>query len=322
MSITLPSKKIQALIIIVSSLFVAYIVSVLDVRAWFGSITANAGKAVYHSPLEVTSGGDASNDLDTDGDGLKDWQEALWGTDKNDKDSDRDGVKDGEEIEKGRDPKIAGPDDSLEKTRGISAASVTSFSENLSTDPDNLSTSVSHDLFAKFMSLHTTGGLDNASQEDLINSVITNIDPGSIPPRFTVSDVVIVDTNSASLKAYANGLAKIVITLQASAGPSSNNDSVISAYASALEKIKQLQVPGTLGINHLQILNNFNASYRMLFSLADYQKDPVKGLVAMKSFKTNAEDATTLFAHIAAELKNNDILFDSTEAGYIWNNYR
>ena len=41
----------------------------------------------------------------------------MWGTDINSKDTDGDGTRDGDEIEKGRDPKVVGPEDSLEKTR-------------------------------------------------------------------------------------------------------------------------------------------------------------------------------------------------------------
>lgn len=322
MAIVLPSKKVQALIIIICSFFIAYAVSILDVRSWFSSLAASAGKTSYHSSLEVSTTDDISSDIDTDTDGLKDWQESLWGTDKANNDTDGDGAQDGEEIEKGRDPKVPGPEDSLENTRGISSASVASFSESVSTDPNNISTSVSRDLFAKFMSLQHNGGLDDQSQTELVASVINNIDPGSIPPRFSVSDVRITDSSKASLKAYANEVAKIVLSLQTSAGKNASNEAVIASYAASIEKLRQLQVPGTLGLNHLQVLNNFNASHQMLFLLADYQKDPVKALVAMKSFQTNTESAAVLFASIAAELKNNDILFDSTEAGYIWNNYR
>ncbi len=44
------------------------------------------------------------NDLDTDGDGLPDWFEALLGTDPDMYDSDEDGTSDGEEYASGRDP--------------------------------------------------------------------------------------------------------------------------------------------------------------------------------------------------------------------------
>lgn len=51
--------------------------------------------------------------LDSDGDGLKDWEEAIYKTDSKNSDTDGDGAKDGDEIAENRDPKRAGPDDIL-----------------------------------------------------------------------------------------------------------------------------------------------------------------------------------------------------------------
>lgn len=48
---------------------------------------------------------------DTDGDGLFDWEEALWGTDALISDTDADGTSDGEEISLNRNPRKAGPGD-------------------------------------------------------------------------------------------------------------------------------------------------------------------------------------------------------------------
>lgn len=50
------------------------------------------------------------NDVDTDKDGLSDFQEKRYGTDPNNPDSDGDGVKDGDEVKQGSDP--ANPKDS------------------------------------------------------------------------------------------------------------------------------------------------------------------------------------------------------------------
>ena len=104
--------------------------------------------------------------------------------------------------------------------------------------------------------------------------------------------------------------------------PTTSNEDSLAAYAASIETLKAAKVPASLGFNHLQVLNNFNASLQMLILLSEYEKDPVKGLIALKSFQVNAENAVALFDTIASELKKNDIIFDKTEPGYIWNNYR
>ncbi len=50
---------------------------------------------------------------DSDHDGLKDWEEKIYGTAPNNPDTDGDGTTDGEEIKDGRNPLKAGPDDNL-----------------------------------------------------------------------------------------------------------------------------------------------------------------------------------------------------------------
>lgn len=321
MSISLPSKKIQALIIIIVGVFLAYFVSTSSIASWFGGLVNSKDDAYIASSLEASSISDIDSDLDTDKDGLHDWQELLWGTDKSDADSDKDGTTDSKEIEAGRDPMIAGPEDSLEKTRGISASSVTAFSASVSSDPDNISTEVSRDLFAKFMALQTSGNLNDDTQTQVVNDVIANIDPGSIPPRYSLTDVRVVDTNIASLRAYGNQVAETVLNLGKTITPNSSNKDSLSQYSKTIESLKAMNTPATLGLTHLQVLNNFNATYQMLVLLAEYEKDPIKGLVALKSLQTNNKNAIALFETIASELKNNDIIFDKTEAGYIWNNY-
>jgi hypothetical protein len=320
MSLALPGKKVQALIIIVIGIFLAYFISTLNISSWFKDKNSDNDSAKSLS-LEAVSISNIDSDLDTDKDGLKDWQELLWGTDKNNADSDKDGTTDSKEIEAGRDPSIAGPDDRLEKTRGISESSVKSFSASVSSDPNNISNKVSHDLFSKFMALQNSGNLDEDSQAQVINDVITNIDPGSIPPRYSLTDVRVVDTNTASLRAYGNQVAEAVLNLGKTITPNSSNKDSLSQYVKTIESLRAMNTPATLGLNHLQILNNFNATYQMLALLAEYEKDPIKGLVALKSIQTNNKNSVALFETIASELKNSDIIFDKTEAGNIWNNY-
>jgi hypothetical protein len=46
----------------------------------------------------------ANDTVDSDNDGLKDWEETLWGTDPHKADTDGDGTPDGQEVKDGRNP--------------------------------------------------------------------------------------------------------------------------------------------------------------------------------------------------------------------------
>jgi len=318
----LPSKKIQALIIVIIALFISYFLYTLNFASTASSWLKKIGdKPRYVASLDVVNydGVAYQSDIDTDNDGLKDWQEALWGTDKNDPDTDGDGTNDGNEITAGRDPATRGPDDSLEQTRGISASSVASFSASVSDDLNNVTSNLSKGLFAKFMAAN--GELTDTSQENLINSVISNIDPGTIPPKYSISDISIVPNSPTSLKAYGNALASTLMNLQNQVANNKGNQEALARYQSSIESLRSLQVPSSLGLNHLRILNNLNVAYQSMIMVTAYENDPVKALLAMKTIDASAVDAQVLFRNIAIEIRNNGIIFNQSEAGNIWNNY-
>jgi len=320
MSIKLPSKKIQALIIIVIALFVGYFLYAINVRSLVLSILTKSNSE--QNTLSVVNVQDNSNsNLDTDKDGLKDWQEVLWGTDKNNPDTDGDSTSDGDEVAAGRDPIIKGPNDGLATTRGVATSSIAALSKSISDDPTNITATLSKTLFANFMSLQSSGGLNDASQEQLITNTLANIDPGSIPPKYSIADISVVASSASSLRLYGNQLAKMLFDLNEKMASTPSNDVALTSYQQMIETAKKISVPGILGLTHLQVLNNFNVSYQSLSILNNYQSDPAKALIAMNTFKTNGDAAKVLFTSIADEMKKNGIIFNTNESGNIWNNY-
>lgn len=61
--------------------------------------------------LSISQLAESQNMLDSDHDGLPDWEEAIYGTDPHNPDTDGDGYLDGEEVLSGHDPLKKGPDD-------------------------------------------------------------------------------------------------------------------------------------------------------------------------------------------------------------------
>lgn len=318
MKFSLPSKKIQALIIIVVALFLAYGLYVSNLKGW---VTSFFSKEQAPQSTLAFDNHDPASDIDTDSDGLKDWQEVLWGTDKNNPDSDGDGVADGQEVSSGRDPQIKGPDDQLEKTRGISSSSVAIFANGLDYDPNNLSTNLSRDLFANFMALQLNGGISEEQQAALVSNTVSNIDPGSIPPKYTIADIKVVETNAKTLRAYGNALADGVGSgLQAVQNAGSDQAS-LAAYSNLIDSLKSIPVPSSLGLTHLKLINSYHVSHEALVIMIDYKNDPVKSLFGIKAFKSNAVTINDLLTNIAQTFRNNGIIFDKSESGYVWKNY-
>lgn len=318
MRFVLPGKKIQALIIIIIAGFAAYFISQSGLREWASS--KFAAKASKEQTLDVIQGQNEFPAVDTDLDGLKDWQEVLWSTDKNMVDSDGDGTPDGEEVVAGRDPSIKGPNDGLDQTRGVSANAVTSFSSSVTNDPDNVTQSISTTLFSSFMAIQGSGEpLDANAEQLLVDSALAFADPGSIPPKYTIADIKVVDSSAVNLKKYGNDLAEAFNAYNATIPSQVTTD--LTKYANLINSIKNIPVPGTLGLNHVKILNTFNVSYQTYYMMLKYEQDPAKALVAMKSFQESIEIIRGLFKTVAKELQINAIIFNQGEPGTIWINY-
>lgn len=319
MNITLPSKKIQALIIVVIALFASYFLYSINFREKLLSFLQGASSK---GKLELI--GEANTvaaDKDTDKDGLRDWQEVLWKTDVNDPDTDKDGTQDGEEVSNGRDPMIAGPKDTLIETRGVTAEASLSLADSINKNPDNMSTTLSRGLFAQFISLEQNGQLTDESQEQLVMDAVAGLSLDQIPPEYTIADVKIVPTDTISLKTYGNGLAKAISTYQTTVGAYSNNNYALVNYDKMINEIAALPVPSSLGLTHLQLINTMYVGFVALTSVADYQTDPVKALLSLKTFEQSGDKSQELLKTIAGEFKNNGIIFANTEPGNIWNNY-
>lgn len=90
------------------------------------------------------------NQPDSDKDGLRDWEEELWGTKKDVPDSDGDEVNDGEEVVRGTDPRIVGPvalTSDIDKSRAlVHKLNYSRTTPILSPDPTDLSTGGTIDL--------------------------------------------------------------------------------------------------------------------------------------------------------------------------------
>lgn len=103
-------KKYRLTALKTAGLLVGIAVFIFLVLAWFYGRSLpleTPGNNITKFKRDATS----AIDLDSDADGVKDWEETIYHTDPKNPDTDGDAVRDGEEIAKNRDPLKKGPDD-------------------------------------------------------------------------------------------------------------------------------------------------------------------------------------------------------------------
>ena len=145
--------------------------------------SAAAAKAAIIPPVAAT----VQQDVDTDHDGLPDWEEAVYGTDPNNPDTDGDGVSDGEEVRTGHNPLKKGPDDIL-YTLSLGNATSTNIDDEKK----------------KFYSEFLSKEIENI-RSSTVQDLVKNFDANQVAPRHTLSDLAVISDNSPeNLRAYAN----------------------------------------------------------------------------------------------------------------------
>ena len=160
------------------------------------------------SPLAVVLEQTSQLDKDTDGDGLKDWEELLWKTDPNKADTDGDGTNDNEEITLNRNPLKAGPNDKISEKEDLVAQEKAVSDSNQNT----LTAAYARKFLTDYMALkQQKGELTDLDKQNLVNSFMDNIEPLAVVDQYNASDIKITADTNDSVKKYAEEMKKVFI---------------------------------------------------------------------------------------------------------------
>ncbi|MBI3888351.1 hypothetical protein HY311_00990 [Candidatus Nomurabacteria bacterium] len=246
---------------------------------------------------------------DTDGDGVPDWEESLYGLDPTKKET-TPGTPDSVTIQK------------------LVAQNQTEQGLPLTKGPENLTQTdkFSQDLMATVTTLSQNGGMDEITASNLGDTLAQQIQNTPVRKVYILTDLKILkDDSYATVKKYADTLATIykknptkytiLDILQKFSADQNNPD--ISALALLDPNIKQISgfidgmakisVPSSLASLHLNVLNDFERVVENLNDLKLYNTDPIVALGGMTKYNQNAttlvSDVKNLAAVINQKLK-------------------
>lgn len=284
--------------------------------------------------------------LDTDGDGLKDWEELLWKTDVHNSDSDGDGTGDNNEILANRNPAVTGPDDLL--TTHI--PDMISAIQNNKEDPQNLTSQVAENFALSYFSSKAASKGDSLPSETkevvtdqvlaAVTRAITN-PANEVPPHFSQDDFHTTPSSSTNnIRLYINALGA---TFQAAVFPEVGDFDAITAalaktpdggepdlsnlaaYSEGYKKLAQditnIPVPESLRDTHIGMANNFwNLGTRM-DQIIHLNQDPLSGLVALNAYAKEAATAIKLLQLVLDEIQTRKFTFSKEEGGALFSKY-
>ncbi|MEK7120923.1 MAG: hypothetical protein AAB840_02425 [Patescibacteria group bacterium] len=277
---------------------------------------------------EVKKANYAISEIDTDGDGLKDWEERLWRTDINNKDTDGDGTSDGDEVVRERDPLVLGPDDSLKST-AISANSVV---KNAVDNEDlNFSESFSRFVFSSYVNSKINNSAPFADTGSLDALVSAKLPPAKV---YLMTDLSVSSSESAdSFKSYANMFAEVLLANANSGAGSelavlatafSNDDRkelekldpIIKNLGATLSSLLDVGVPESVAGKHLAFINALSSTKYDIELMKTAYDDPMVAFLAINGYRGDSEKTAKALEDIKQAVKEKGVVFGEAEAGY------
>jgi hypothetical protein len=270
---------------------------------------------------------DSIANKDTDNDGLKDWEEALWKTAPDNPDTDGDGTPDGAEIAAGRSPLIKGPNDQ------ITTASTTPSTTRKLTASDQFS----RDLFTRYVTIKQTGSGDPANYDnyaDLVQSYIDQEASTMSAKIYSASDFkVITNETPADVHLYGNELGALFVDYSA---PKFENELIvlqravdnnnpleldklnanILAYQKGRAALLKMAVPSIFLPDHIALTNTISTITLGIESMKLTFSNPIKAAAGLQNYPDATDNFYPLLKSIKDGLMESGVSFTQAESGF------
>lgn len=245
-------------------------------------------------------------DKDTDSDGIKDWEEVLWGTDINT--SATFGMNDSIYVENKR--------NELNANNGIEGSGAQNFNDT---------ERIAQEFLATILTLRESGNLNTFNITNLAEKFSKDIGTtAELRATYKSADVRTATDTAASKKAYYDTFSKALATAKKNdmgneivviADYFSSEESDAAAltklsntYATLTKSLKSMNAPSSAAALHLELLNESDNMAAIFKNIAQIDDDSIIGLVAIAQFEINEPKMEKTLADFLAYFKSNAII--------------
>lgn len=283
--------------------------------------------------------------LDSDSDGLKDWEEALWKTDPQKSDTDNDGTNDANEIKLNRDPLKQNINPSNQEPSDKIDPTIIANEKKIEEEYKNLTVTerISRELFAQYIATKKIGqDLTETDMINILNNTLIDLPEVSFQNHNENELTIIDSSDNETLKKYANNVGKIIITnLKV---PTEDIESIINDL-SLVESDERIQIeaekifqrftpliennkriiqgllqtdtPKILVKEHLNTINSFEKIYTDLDLIQKSAKDLVLFAPLLNLHQTNIKELSNSLIELTKKILSLNINYDDqTSYGY------
>ena len=255
---------------------------------------------------------------DSDGDGLYDWEEQLWGTDPFKVDTNGDGVLDGDEVR----ARIQQNKDSGTPVIPQQDAS-----------PKTSTAKFSQDFFKRYIELRADGELTPAEAQQVLTRGLSDVSfTLPQPPKTTLT--VVAGADSAILSNYFNTLGNIIVKNTPSdlgvgearllqealqnkeEKPLVAVGHIADGYTNFTKDFATMTVPETLLPAHMEILEASNELASIIRAFSNAFTDPINALAAIPAYKTSSQKLLKGFQRLTETAQEINYVPDASSVGY------
>lgn len=304
----------------------AIVFFVLIIGGAFWSTKIKSNSVSYKNELAVQNEQTEKLFKDLDNDGLKDWEEELWGTDINNKDTDGDKTDDFTEIREGRSPIIKGPNDKLQDEELRKKINPTIESDLNETDK------FSRELFAKYISAKQSGDVKSVNYGDFLSEYVEKSEKGTVI-IYKESDLKSVESNSENIRKYGNQFGKIIkdkakefpkseLEILDKALPEEDAEKLkeldipIQRYNAIKDEMLRMEVPLDLLVTHVKIINLLGLMTLSIEDMKFLLSDPVRAVSGVSMYPVATDFMIKATTELTKYFISKEIIFDKDEDGY------
>lgn len=285
------------------------------------TVRVNAAEAREALAAVMSSSLGIEATLDSDEDGLKDWEETLYATNPHNPDTDGDGTTDGDEMRANRDPSKRGPDDAVQPTDLLNPVD-TGSGEN-----------VTHALAGNLLLTGVVGKIIEGGTvpDDALNNFRfpANASPDALlasAERVAQRDLAISEDNSApALRAYFDAVTEIYkreivphqspsdigILLVALERKTYERFAELNPIVQGIEKtareIKRLPAPSRYADFAVEEVNNLFLTKRIIEIFQNTPNDPIATILVFRKRIEVMNDMAQLHLRVTRELHENGV---------------
>ncbi|MES2223998.1 MAG: hypothetical protein V4469_03665 [Patescibacteria group bacterium] len=304
MIIKKPSKKIIVLIVCALVIISLAVYSKIHTNSKTITVQSSTEQEQY-TDIQYSNETDAEKNisaLDTDGDGLPDWQEIITNTDPHNTDTDGDGTPDGKELDLGRDPTIAGPNDKLDNSK------LSKTSDESTTTP-TISEQISKNLFANAVYLSNNDSMTSDNVDTLVGNLVNGVQNNFTFKEYLANNLPItVHATTDDIRFFASVFATLQMQLLNNLSTNSDPEALAKIYGDHAQSLYETKTPSDIADTELQVINNFSEVSSAFDAFSKQEQDPFKLPLAVKAYQDAGSTQSDLVIKIGEYLNKNGII--------------